>query len=68
MLAFIVIGTGAVFVIIFHVGTKETSADLDSDRLNTSIRTRMRVSSWLRTPQFYIVSNSMRILFAAPYP
>ncbi|KAF6022384.1 MFSD12 [Bugula neritina] len=54
-LAFIVIGTGVVFCIVFHVGTKEQSIELDND-LSTSIRTKMYVMCWLKTPQFYMVA------------
>ena len=59
-LVIIVICVGVVFTLIFHVGTKESSTGEASDasgrELSLSVRRRMYVRCWLKTPQFYIVS------------
>jgi len=54
----VVICTGAVFVLIFHVGVKEHKEDeLECDAtLTLSVRTRMSAWSWFKAPQFYVVS------------
>ena len=59
-LVIIVICVGVVFTLIFHIGTKESSTGEASDasgrELSLSVRRRMYVRCWLKTPQFYIVS------------
>ncbi|XP_067929572.1 major facilitator superfamily domain-containing protein 12-like isoform X2 [Watersipora subatra] len=55
-LAIIVIATGALFSLIFHVGTKESIQATDERELMNSTRRQMRVLSWLKTAQFYTVA------------
>ena len=53
---FIVVGTGVVFMIVFHVGVKETERDCTFQfATKSSKRSASNWTAWFREPMFYQV-------------
>ncbi|XP_070542874.1 major facilitator superfamily domain-containing protein 12-like isoform X2 [Ptychodera flava] len=58
-LAFIVVGVGAVFSIIFHIGTNEKAAAKAADERGENVRSEselMTWKDWLTEYQFYLIA------------